>query len=221
MILRLATPKEKLIALVAILAIIASAIWIGVTQFTTPDYNMPLHQAVGEVLAEETYRALGHNGSVVIVSMETRNAPELKVQMEAYEKQLKLMGEIKVKDRLILEPGDNPKYRPGSGLSAKRFLKIIRKNAGADAIVSFVGAPQLPDAELAQIQSCPKFIAEAHSPERFVNLLDKKILQAAVVPRYDFPAPGPKKPATGRQWFDHYFQIVRPESPPPKPDALP
>ncbi len=121
----------------------------------------------------------------------------------------------------MLDPGDNPKYRPGSGLSAKRFLKIVRKNAGADAIVSFVGAPELSDEELAQMKSVPKFIAEAHSPEKFTNLLEKKILLAAIVPRYEFPAPGPKKPATGRQWFDHYFQILRPESPPPKQDELP
>lgn len=221
MILGLNNAKQKLTVLGAILAIIASAVWIYRTQFAVSADNVPLHQAVGQVLAEETCRALGHNGNVLIVSMETRQAPELKIQMEAYEKQLSLLGGIKVKDRLMLDPGDNPKYRPGSGLSAKRFLKIIRKNAGADAIVSFVGAPQLSDEELAQMKSAPKFIAEAHSPEKFVNLLDKKILQAAVVPRYEFPAPGPKKPATGRQWFDHYFQIIRPESPPPQQDALP
>ena len=221
MILGLGTAKQKLIVFGAILAIIASAAWIYRTQFRAPAYNVPLHQAVGQVLAEETYRALGHSGNVVIVSMETRQAPELKTQMEAYEKQLSLLGGITVKDRLILNPGDNPKYRPGSGLSAKHFLKIVRKHAGVGAIVSFVGAPQLSDEELEQMKSAPKFIAEAHSPEKFVNLLDKKILQAAVVPRYEFPAPGPKKPATGRQWFDHYFQIIRPESLPPRQDAAP
>jgi len=213
--------KQKLTALGAILAIIASAIWIYITQFAVAAYNIPLHQAVGEVMAEETYHALGRNGHVVIVSMETGQAPELKIQMEAYERQLNLLGSITVKDRLMLDPGDNPKYRPGSGLSAKRFLKIVRKNAGADAIVSFVGAPELSDEELAQMKSVPKFIAEAHSPEKFTNLLEKKILLAAIVPRYEFPAPGPKKPTTGRQWFDHYFQILRPESPPPRQDELP
>src|SRR5258708_17219175 len=221
MILGLGNAKQKLAVLGAILAIIASAVWIYRTQFAVSAYNIPLHQAIGQVLEEEPCRALGHNGSVVIVSMETRQAPELKIQMEAYEKQLNLLGGIKVKDRLMLDTGDNPKYRPGSGLSAKRFLKIVRKNAGADAIVSFVGAPELSDEELSQMKSVPKFIAEAHSPEKFTNLLEKKILMAAIVPRYEFPAPGPKKPATGRQWFDHYFQILRPESLPPKQDELP
>ncbi len=46
--------KQKLTALGAILAIIASAIWIYITQFAVAAYNIPLHQAVGEVMAEET-----------------------------------------------------------------------------------------------------------------------------------------------------------------------
>ena len=205
----------------AILVIIASAIWIYITEFAAAPYNVPLQQAIGEVMAEETSHAVGRSGHVIIVSMETGQAPELKVQMEAYEKQLSLLGGITVKDRLMLDPGDNPKYRPGSGLSAKRFLKIVRKNASADAIVSFVGAPELSNEELEQMKSVPKFIAEAHSPEKFRNLLEKKILLAAIVPRYEFPAPGPRKPTTGRQWFDRYFQVLRPESLPPKQDASP
>src|SRR6267378_5979052 len=150
--------KQKLTALGAILTIIASAIWIYITQFAVAAYNIPLHQAVGEVMAEETYHALGRNGHVVIVSMETGQAPELKIQMEAYEKQLNLLGAITVKDRLMLDPGDNPKFRPGSGLSAKRLLKIVRKNPNTDAIVSFVGAPNLSDEELAQVKTMPVFI---------------------------------------------------------------
>ena len=81
-----------------------------------------------------------------------------------------------------------------------------------DAIVSFVGAPELSDQDLAQLKTSPKLIAEAHSPERLINLLDKKILVSAIVPRFEFPAPGPRKPETSRQWFDHYFQIVTSES---------
>ena len=202
------TTKQKLIALGAILAIVASALWIYRTEFATPPMNVPLHQAIGQVMAEETSRIVGHAGSVLIVAMETSKAPELKVQLDAFEKRLKLLGRITIKDKLMLDPGENPKYRPGSGLSAKRFLKIARKNAGADAIVSFVGAPELTDAELARLKSVPTFVAEAHSPERLISLLEKKILQVAIVPRYEFPAPGPRKPETDRQWFDNKFQIV-------------
>jgi hypothetical protein len=141
--------------------------------------------------------------------------------MQAFEKHLKQLGGITIKDRIVLDPGDNPKYRPGSGLSEKRFLKIVRKSHGVDAIVSFVGAPEIADQALAQMKVCPKFIAETHSPEKLVNLIEKKVLLVAVVPRFEFPAPGPRKPETMRQWFDHYFQVVSADSALPKPDEAP
>jgi hypothetical protein len=100
-------------------------------------------------------------------------------------------------------------------------LTIARKNSGADAIVSFVGAPELTDSDLQQLKSMPKVIAETRSPEKLLNLLDKKILVAAIVPRFEFPAPGPRKPETARQWFDRYFQVVDQESHLPAADALP
>jgi hypothetical protein len=213
--------KQKLTVIAAIAAIVASTIWIYRTQFAVTVSNIPLQQAIGQALAEETSRALGQKGDVVIVSMETGHAPELKVQMDAFEKRLNALGGILVKERVILDPGDNPKFRPGAGLSAKRFMKIVRKNTNVGAIASFVGAPSLTDDEMAQIKPVPIFIAEARSPEKLINLLQKKILRAAIVPRYEFPAPGPKKPSTGQQWFNYYFQIVRPESLPPKQEESP
>jgi hypothetical protein len=213
--------KAKVIVAAAMLTIAACGIWIYFYQFRSSDINVPLHQAVGQVMAEETARVVGHIGKVVIVTMDPRHAPEVKVQVAAFEKHLKVLGAITIKETIVLDPGENPKYRPGSGLSAKRFLKIARKNQGADAIVSFVGSPQIEEGELAQLKTLPKFIAETHSPEKSLTLLDKKILLAAIVPRFDFPAPGPRKPETSRQWFDRYFQIVAPGDPTPKPDDLP
>jgi len=211
--------KQRLLLWGAIVAIIASAARIYYVQFAAPEINLELHQAVGRVMAEETVRLVGHNGKVVIVTVDLPRAPELKVQVKAFEKHLKLLGGVTVKERFELDPGDNLKYRAGAGLSAKHFLKIARKSAGADAIVSFVGAPQLSDAEFQQLKSVPRCIAETHSPEKLGSLFQKKLLLVAIVPRYEFPAPGPRKPQTGRQWFDRYFQIVVPDSPLPVEDA--
>jgi hypothetical protein len=213
--------KQKLLALSALFVILGSGLWIYRTEFGPPNINIPLHQAVGEVMAEETSRLVGHAGSVVIVTTDSPQARELKIQVEAFQKQLKRLGGITVKETVTLDPGDNPKYRAGAGLSGKRFLKIVRKNPGASAIVSFVGAPQLSDAEIAQLKSTPKFIAETHSPEKLMSLFQKKILSAAIVPRYEFPAPGPRKPHTGREWFEHYFQILASETGVPNQTELP
>jgi hypothetical protein len=213
--------KQKLIASAAILAILVSAFFIYQTQFAGHSQNQKLHQAVGQVMAEETSRLVGPSGKIILVTTDNRVAPDLKVQIEAFRKQLAHLGAISIKDTLVLDPGDNPKYRPGAGLSAKHFLKIVRKHADANAIVSFVGSPELTDQEIAQMKTVPKFIAETHSPEKLTKLLEKKVLLCAIVPRFEFPAPGPRKPETSRQWFDRYFQVISPETALVKGDDAP
>ena len=212
---KLGRNRQKLLVVAAIGIIGGSWYFVYRSVFAPPDLNVPLHQSIGIVLADETYREVGHHGKIVLVSMDTARAPELKVQVNAFLKELKGLGGVTIMDKVVLDPGDNPKYRPGSGLSTKRFLKIARKHAAADAIVSFVGAPDLTDTDLKQLKGVPKFIAETHSPERLHDMLDKKVLLAAIVPRYDFPAPGPRQPQTIKQWFDHYFQVVHPGTPLP------
>ena len=213
--------RQKLVVGAAIAAILASAVSIYYFEFRAPDANVPLHQSVGHALAEETSRVLGHHGNIVIISMDARNSPELKIQVAAFSKELQTLGDLTIKDNVILDPGENPKFRPGSGLSAKRFLKIVRKHPGTDAFVSFVGAPQLSDEDVAQLKSSPKLIAETHSPEKLMNLLQKRILVCAIVPRFEFPAPGPRQPHTSRQWFDHYFQVVAADTQLPNADDSP
>jgi len=213
--------RQQILAVALVLLILGSAAYIYRFLFATPDLNAPLHESIGIVLAEETFRQVGHHGKIVVVSMDTGRAPELKMQMNSFLKHLKTLGDVTVADKVILDPGENPKYRPGAGLSAKRFLKIARKHPAADAIVSFVGTPEVSEAELQQLKSVPKVIAETHSPERLQLLLQKKVLLAAVVPRYEFPAPGPRQPQTVKQWFDHYFQVVHPDTTLPTAETSP
>lgn len=214
-------PRQRLLLYGCILAIVLSAAWIYHWESKPGDLNVPLHQSIGVMMAEETFHQVGREGKIVLVTMETRRAPELKIQMQAFQKRLKSLGGCTITDQVFLDPGDNPKYRPGSGLSAKRFLKIARKHKGVDGIVSFVGAPEITPEDLKQLKSVPKFIAEARSPERLVGLLEQKVLLAAVVPRYEFPAPGPRQPETSRQWFDHYYQVIHPDTVLPKDEPAP
>jgi hypothetical protein len=210
--------QQKILAVAAVAAIAASGVWIWHWESQPADLNVPLHESIGTVLADETFRQVGHIGKIVVVTMDTHRAPELKVQMASFQKHLKTLGGVTIADKVVLDPGENPKYRPGSGLSAKRFLKIVRKHTGVDAIVSFVGAPEMSEEEFKQMKSSPKFIAEARSPERLMTLLQEKVLISAIVPRFEFPAPGPRHPETTRQWFDHYYQVVHPDTLLPPPD---
>src|SRR5437899_4970479 len=79
---------RKLTVAASLLAIVASGVWIYHYEFSSSDLNVPLHQAVGHVMADETARVAGRHGKIVVVSMDTRTAPELKVQLAAFEKDL-------------------------------------------------------------------------------------------------------------------------------------
>lgn len=192
-------------------AIAASGIWIYFTQFAQPSFNRPLHERVGEVMAEETAKLIHKKGQVVVVTMDTSKAPELKTQLQVFEQTLKKLGPISVKE-LPVDTDDKPHYRTGAGLSARRFLRLIKKSANADAIVSFIGAPRMTEEELAQVAQAPKFVAECRSPEKIQNLFRKNILQVAVVNRFEYPAPVKHNPKTPKQWFEKYYQVVTTEN---------
>ena len=211
-----ANSKQALGVAGLILVILASLTWIYITEVAAPKINLRLHQGVGLVLAEETSKVLGNKGQVVIIAINPRKFPELKAQLGAFEKALKGLGGIKMKETYMVETDDDPKYGVGTGLSAKRFLKIRKKYADADAIVSFVGVPNMTDEDFTGLKRpTPKFIAETRSPEKCIKPFQKGVLQVAIISRFVFPAPGPKNPHTPREWFDQYFQIVTSASLPP------
>jgi hypothetical protein len=195
---------------ICLLATAASTVWIYRTEFAAPKFKVPLHRAVGQVMAEEVSRLLGHQGAVVLISMETTKAPELKVQMEEFESTLKRIGKVTVKKTYNLETEGKAKYGVGSGLSARRFVRLVNKNLDADALVSFVGAPTLSAEELKEIPRRPKFIAESRSVDKLDKLFEDKAIDLAIVSRFTFPAPIEGKPNTLREWFDKYFEITTP-----------
>ena len=91
---------------------------------------------------------------------------------------------------------------------------VKKKGADVDAIVSFVGAPNLSDADFTELEKTklPKFVAECGSAAKLKKLFDKKVLQVAIVSRYQFPAPNRQDPKTAREWFEKRYQIVTGES---------
>ena len=203
--------KQIFLLSACVAIIVGSSLWIYLTQFNQPTFNAPLHQRVGEVLAQETARLIHTQGLVVVVTMDTSKAPELKAQMGVFERTLKKLGPITIKE-LPVDTEDKPQYRTGAGLSSRRFLRIIKKSASANAIVSFIGAPHMTEQEVAQIEKAPKFIAECRSADKIKRLFDKNILQAAVVNRFEYPAPIKHNPKTPNQWFEKYYQVVTAEN---------
>jgi hypothetical protein len=200
--------RSWLIAIVCLLVAAGSGLSIYFTQFAAPDFKVPLHRAVGQTLAEETSRLLGHHGKIVLISIESAKAPELNVQLEQFEETLKRAGSVKIEKTYHLETEGKAKYGTGSGLSGRRYVRIVNKNTDADAFVSFVGVPDLADTELNELKKKPKLVAETRSVEKLAKAFQQQIVQVAIASRFNFPAPVEGKPRSSRQWFDKYFEIV-------------
>ncbi len=199
--------NQGLLAAVSLVVTAASSGWIYYREFKAPHHNVVLHREVGQIMAEQTAKLLGRRGRILVVTIPTGDWPELQTQMDAFRQALQRLGDFDVKEH-SLDPKGQSKYGVGTGLSGRRFVRLVKNHPEADAIVSFVGAPKLTDAELAEIGKRPIFIAESRSPDHLPELFQKKILLAAVVSRFVFPAPGPAQPATPREWFDKRYQLL-------------
>ena len=203
--------KNPLLIVGSLLAIAGSALWIYYRDFKAPKFNVALHQKVGEIMAEQTAKVVGAKGKLVLITIPIANEPELQTQLTAFRRKLKLLGQYDLKQH-ELDTKDQPKYGLGTGLSGRRFLRTIKNNPKADALVSFVGAPKLTDEEIAELQHPPKFIAETKSPDHLPKLFEKNLIQVAVASRFVFPAPGPQTPKTPEEWFTRRYQIVAADS---------
>ena len=209
--------KPFLIISACIALIAAAAQSIYRTQFAAPPFNVDLHRAVGRALAGETAKLLNNSGKVVLISIDLAGLPELKTQLSEFEKALKQFPGITIKHRYPLETDDKPKYSFGAGLSGRRYVRIVNKNPGTDAFVSFVGAPRLSDSELAELKSVPHLVAESRSADKLRTSFDQKILDVAVVSRFQFPTPVKGTPHSLQDWFDQRWQVVTTNNAPALP----
>jgi hypothetical protein len=203
--------KQRLTVIGSILLIAGACSWIYFTQINETKYNVGLHQRVGEVMAEQTAGLIGKKGKVVVISIDTREWPELKTQIQAFKAGLNRLGTYELREH-ELDTKDQPKYGVGSGLSGRRYVRTVKKNETADVFVSFIGAPRMSDEEMAELDKKPKLIAETRSYDNLGKLFESNLISVAVAARFQFPSPGPEKATTPDEWFTKRYQIVTPET---------
>jgi hypothetical protein len=94
-------------------------------------------------------------------------------------------------------------------LSASKLTREVKKNLNREAIVSFVGLPEMDEAELATLgETGPQLLTFSRMPDKLGPLLQRGRVAAAIVPRFRFPAPGPEAPGTPGEWFTNQYQVV-------------
>ena len=200
--------KSTLIIIVSLAVVATCSLWLYRTQIGAPKFNQNLHRAVGRTMADQTAKLLGETGRIVVIAIELAGAPELKEQLDEFQRALHNFRGLSISKTYNLETEKKPKYGVGSGLSGRRYVRIVNKNPEADAFVSFVGAPTMSDEEVTELKRVPKFLAEARSADKLKKLFDQKVLQLAIVSRFEFPTPVRGKPGTLQEWFDQRFQVV-------------
>ena len=217
--------KQILLGTGAVMVIAACVWFTWKSQFAAPKINVPLHQGIGEALAAEVIQSLENRGDILVITMADSDSEVLAAQFAAFRAAIKKARGIRIKDVELIDSAKKAKYGPGLGLSASKLAREVKKNTEKAAIVSFVGLPKLDDEELAALgDRVPPLFAFSRHFEKLVPLLKRKVLKFAIVPRFQFPAPGPADPRTPREWFVNQFQIVRPsgqvaahQAEPPKP----
>ena len=197
---------------ILLLAVVTSGAisWILVQQRDAAKPETRQHTGLGEVMAEETAKQLAKREKkrVVVISLQSKD-PILHAQEESFFAKLKtLCPESEIKETIRVDPEGEKRYGPGLGLSTRRFLRIVEHNVKADVLVSFIGTPDPGSAEMHAFTSkIPRFVASTRDLADAKKMIEKNWLRAAIVPRYDFPAPK-DDPKTTQDWFTRYFQIV-------------
>ena len=238
--------KKKRAAVALLLFLIAisiASLFLSLREPPPPKPDMRPLLEVAKVLAEETSVLLEKQGQVVVITAE--GSDPHKAQIEAFQASLKQKGMVPA----IVENLKPEQMRQGPGMGgipADRFLKLLEKYPDAAAVVSFIGPPEFKDDEMSKLPPrIPKIAVFASMGTGVKKLLQKEIIQVAIIPRMGPPPPPPNesgrsspaaigatttnqaKTMSGREMFDMRYEIVTPESDlsklfePPAPPSMP
>lgn len=168
--------------------------------------------ALGEVMAKATAQLLGGKGTAVLVVPEPDPSQPnpYDATLAAFRPALTAAGVQITGVETVKLPGF---VMSGSApFSAQKFSELMQKDAAADVLVSFIGAPILTADQLAQLPSPhPKVVSVATYNPPTRDLFAQKIFYLAAVPKPGADAAAPA-PADPQACFDAGYQLVTPEN---------
>ena len=199
--------KWKIVPIAAVLVIIVS-IFMAVRHIRpqqTPS-TLALLTALGKMTAQETAHLLHGQGQIVIVTTATAATGEsgVAIPVTAF---CQAIAEIPAsKISVTIDP--NPFTGQPNTISAAQFFDILEKHPQANAIVSFVGAPQLTEADIRRIRSGAPLWVVLNEPfaNKLASLISRGVVQLAVISGQG--ATQVQNPKTAQEWFDRYYQVV-------------
>jgi hypothetical protein len=199
--------KQLLGIVVLLLAIAGAAGSLWYTQWRTPEHALDSGTLeCATVLAEKTSALLQRRGQVAVLSRDPQICPGAKTDLAAFRQTLKQLGAVNVAATEFFTEAQlpSPLTMPGA-----LFLAAAEHNPDVDAIVSFVGVPELTPVELRRAKTAGrKLVVLSPAVVDARPLFEQGVLQVLIMPRAKLPAGNPRQLKTARERFDYYYDVL-------------
>jgi len=202
--------------LLGVLAILSASSFLVFTR-REPKIELNPYQALGTVAAEETIKLIGDKDQIVVATQDSREfeMPALAAQLKAFQTTARKRAKVTV-EKITMDA--MTMMTAGGRIPAEQFFEILQKYPKAGAIVLFLGFALLRDRDSDALQQrAPKMVVVAAYRADYQELLERRLIDLAIVPRFDALPEIAKKPRTLREWFEQEYVILAPE----KASALP
>jgi hypothetical protein len=201
--------KKTLLGALAVLAILSAS---GFFVFTRrePKIELGPYEALGTVAAEETLKLMVDKNGIVVVAQDAREfeMPALAAQLEAFQATARKRAKVTI-DFEEVAMDVTTMMTTGGRIPPEQFFQILQKHPKAGAIVLFLGFPPLANRDWEALQpSAPKMVVVSGYRPDYQELLERHVIDLAIVPRFDAPPETSRKPQTLRDWFEQEYVIL-------------
>ena len=209
-----AAADKKTVVIIAGIGIIVSLGSLYYTQMRSPNrVNLEPFIGIGQVVADETARALGDHGRVMLLVSDLRRDPHSleQPQRDGFLREIANHHQIRVVAtetvRAVAPPIEDATR--DLGLTNEQFAELLEKHNDADAVVALIELPAFNPAQPLKLPRVhPKIIAAQMPLQSGQAYLRDKTIVAFIAKREESSAAAPTKPRTPREWFHRYFQVI-------------
>ncbi len=210
--------SKKSIASLALILVIVAALSSAYVHLRPEGIDLGPYDALGMGAGDETAKLLHKQGKVVLVDAEFGMfkllAPTTEAQIRAFKKAgakagLKVVAIEKVP---IARPS---MARNGIFMQPGQIAGVVARHPEADAIVLLVGlgAPtDLPEPPTPK--TGPKLVLVGNFEPYIKGLVDKRVVDLAIAPRYGADDDPNAKIRAPKEWFNQHYQVLVPAANP-------
>ena len=179
----------------------------------------PVNSALAEVVGEEVARLGGPGAKVMVLAPAVTDGAGMWLEpvLKALSTQLALRGNLTVVATQRVKSRIDDPSPTREELTAAQFQGLLADLKGAAVVVSFVGFPVLDEAQTAglqnrQVKFLAVYTAGPQGGPHYQKLLTARVLDVAVLPRFEPPANAVPNPTAARDIFNRQYQLVTPET---------